>query len=208
MIDHLVLATPDLAGTLAWLDREHGLAVVPGGQHLGWGTRNHLCSLGGGAYLEVIGPDPDQPEPGRPRPFGVDDLADPRLVAWAATTPDMTATLTAARAAGWEPGDDAAMSRTRPDGVVLRWRLTMPLLDDALAVRPFLIDWGTTEHPSASLPQPATLQSLEVCGDPALATHLAVLGRDDRVHVQRGAPLLRAVLARADGSRFELSSAG
>lgn len=199
MIDHLVLATPDLAGTCAWLAAEHGIDVVPGGQHVGWGTRNYLASLGGGSYLEVIGPDPEQPEPSVPRPFGVDALHGMRLVAWAAGTTDMDATLAACEAVGWTVGPAAAMSRTRPDGVVLHWRLTMPSMADGLAVRPFLIDWGTTEHPSASLPAPATLTALRLTGDAALASHLAVLGAGDRVSVSVGEPSIEAALSTSRG---------
>lgn len=199
MIDHLVLGTPDLATTVAWLAADLGIEVVPGGQHLGWGTRNFLGSLGGGSYLEVIGPDPDQPDPSQPRPFGVDALRATRLVAWAAGTTAMDATREACERAGWPVGPAAAMSRTRPDGVVLRWRLTMPSLVDGLAVRPFLIDWGATEHPSVSLPQSATLRSLRLSGDRSLAAQLALLGDDARVRVATGAASLEAVLSTAAG---------
>jgi hypothetical protein len=55
------------------------------------------------------------------------------------------------RAIGDDAGPIDAMSRRRPDGVVLEWRLTPPRLDDG-GVIPFFIDWGTTPHPTQSLP--------------------------------------------------------
>ena len=84
MIDHLVYGTPDLAATVAALSARLDVALVPGGTHAGVGTRNHLASLGASVYLELIGPDPEQPEPAEPRPWGIDDLAVPRLLTWCA----------------------------------------------------------------------------------------------------------------------------
>lgn len=40
-----------------------GVQPVSGGSHQGMGTTNFLVGLGAGAYLEIIGPDPNQPQP-------------------------------------------------------------------------------------------------------------------------------------------------
>ncbi|MGK5558681.1 VOC family protein, partial [Actinomadura kijaniata] len=93
-------------------------------------------------------PDPAQPAPERPRPFGIDGLAAPALVAWAVAVTDVEDRVARARAAGFDPGDAVPMARRRPDGVLLEWRLT-PMRTGAA---PFLIDWGRTEHPAAALP--------------------------------------------------------
>ena len=63
---------------------------------------------------------------------------------------------------GWDPGSIAAMSRRRPDGELLRWRLTLrPMIPEVAAV-PFFIDWLDSEHPTASLPMAVALTSLTV----------------------------------------------
>jgi hypothetical protein len=145
-LDHLVLATPDLVTTAAWVAERTGIRPSTGGQHVGRGTRNMLCSLSSTSYLEIVGPDPDQPDHAGPRPFGVDDLSDAAMVAWAVAVPNMDAALHAARNAGYDPGEAAPMQRQRPDGVLLRWTLT---LAPSTAV-PFLIDWDDSPHPAAT----------------------------------------------------------
>ncbi|TQM46041.1 VOC family protein [Pseudonocardia cypriaca] len=194
MIDHLVYATPDLDATVADLARQ-GLTLSPGGAHDGRGTRNALADLGGGAYLEVIGPDQDQPEPAAPRPFGVDGLREPRLVAWAVRVTDLDAAVAGARSQGYDPGDAQYMARLRGDGVRLAWRLT-PMPATGPAVVPFLIAWGDTEHPSLSAAHGARLASFTAFhpDPPAVREHLVAVGVTD-VPVERApAPALRAVI--------------
>jgi Glyoxalase-like domain len=146
VLDHLVYAGPDLAEAVARVTELTGVTPAPGGSHVGLGTANHLADLGAGMYLEVIGPDPAQPEPEAPRPFGIDDLTEPALVAWAVRTTDLDTTIENARAHGFDPGDAREMSRETGDGELLRWRLTPPSVPGTL--HPFLIDWGSTPHPT------------------------------------------------------------
>ncbi|MFF7642629.1 VOC family protein [Streptomyces canus] len=159
-LDHLVLATPDLAATVDDFTRRTGVSPAPGGVHVGLGTRNHLVSLGGTAYLEIIGPDPEQPEPSGPRPFDVDTLAAARTVTWAISPPDLDAAVTTARARGYDPGEIRPMSRRRPDGTLLEWRLTDGATQHPSGLVPFLIDWGVTAHPTASGLPATPLRSL------------------------------------------------
>jgi hypothetical protein len=198
VLDHLVLATPDLDATSAAVERR-GIALVEGGPHVGVGTRNRLAGLGPGRYLEVVGPDREQPEPDTPRPFGIDDLAAERLVTWAVRVPDLDAALDAARSAGHDPGPARAMSRRRPDGELLAWRLAFPP-DDLGGVMPFLIDWGDTAHPSTSLPDGAGLDELvlEHPEPDRVRAVLAALGGAEPVTV-RSAPA-PSLAARIDGA--------
>ncbi len=157
-IDHLVYAGRDLMEAVDMATVTLGVDAVPGGQHVGLGTRNFLINLGGQTYLEIIGPDPEQPNPEQPRPFGIDDLRDPQLVAWGARTDDIDAAVAATRDADMGLGDPFAMQRETTHGDVLSWRLTPP----TAGVIPFLIDWGDTPHPTESLAQAAQLVGLRL----------------------------------------------
>lgn len=190
MIDHVVYAVPDLA-----LADDLGFSLSPGGPHIGLGTRNLLANLGGGAYLEVIGPDPDQPVPEGPRPFGIDELTAPKLVAWAVRVENIDDVVERAKAQGYDPGPVMAMSRRRPDGVLLEWQLTPPVA----GVLPFLIDWGTTPHPTGSLPGGLELHSLTASHPDSAKVHRGLEALGEQLDVGQGEPGLRAVVRTPDG---------
>ncbi|MFJ4471845.1 VOC family protein [Streptomyces sp. NPDC089424] len=166
-LDHLVLATPDLAATVAEFTRRTGVTPAAGGSHVGRGTRNHLVGLGGTGYLEIIGPDPEQTGPAGVAPFGVGALPAPRTLTWAISPPDLDAAVAAARERGYDPGTPRAMSRRTPGGTLLRWRLTDGPAAHPSGLVPFLIDWGATRHPSATgLPVTPLLSLTATAPDP------------------------------------------
>ena len=159
--DHIVYAVPDLDAAVVWFGERTGVVPLQGGPHPGRGTRMALVALGEHTYLELIGPDPNQPTPQRSRSFGIDGLRGPKLATWAVGADDLEGRAAAARAAGYDPGDIAAWRRDRPDGVGLEWRMTVlrdPLPGDGLV--PFLIDWGRTPHPAAAAPAGCRLVDL------------------------------------------------
>src|SRR6185436_15261652 len=125
-IDHLVYATPDLDLGINAIVKLTGVRATAGGQHPGLGTRNALVALGPASYLEIIGPDPDQPKPAGSRRFGIDDLKAPRLLTWVAKSNQLDALVASAAAHGVTLGAVIPGSRKRPDGVVLSWRYTDP----------------------------------------------------------------------------------
>jgi hypothetical protein len=147
-VDHLVYATPDLQASIDALEKRLGVRAAPGGQHPGRGTRNALIALSPTSYIEIIGPDPEQPKPELPRQFGIDTLAEGRLVTWAAKSNDLERTVNQAAGHSVKLGDVLPGSRRRPDGVLLNWRYTNPRVVVADGIVPFFIDWGSTPHPA------------------------------------------------------------
>jgi hypothetical protein len=204
MIDHLVYGAADLALASAHIAELLGVNPTPGGSHVGRGTYNELLSLDGSTYLEIIGPDPGQPAPDGPRPFGVDDLIEPALAAWCVRpVRPLEELVAAARAVGVDFGPVTAMSRRRPDGVLLEWELTLPQLDGPFGCAlPFLIDWGSSAHPTETLPRAARLTALDVAhpNPQLLRTVIEIIGLTDDCHITGGdQPALRATIAAPRG---------
>lgn len=205
-LDHLIFAAPELSAGVARIEELTGVRAEPGGPHPGVGTHNALATFDDTTYFEVIAVDPDQAEPAAPRPFGLDEGAPARLAGFAIhpapgeTIDEVVALL---REAGHDPGPVAAMSRVRPDGQELHWRLTRAAQREVPAGIPFVIDWGDTPSPARSLPSMGTLVELRV-QQPDPATRAVAEALDLGLVVSEGPPRLVAVIDTPTG-RIELS---
>jgi hypothetical protein len=199
-IDHLVYATPDLQAGIERIERMFGVRPTPGGQHPGRGTRNALVALGPSSYLEIIGPDPEQPAPAQPRPFGIDRLTAPRLTAWAAKGRDLERLIADAHGAGIGIGELTEGSRRRSDGVLLTWRYSDPRTVVDGGVAPFFIDWGATPHPSTTSVRGPRLRALTAEHPDPDATQATLRRLKIELPVRRGpAPALIATIDAASG---------
>ena len=213
-IDHLVYGVPELAPAVERLQALLGVAPAAGGRHEGRGTHNALLALGGDRYLEVIAPDPEQPEPPAPRPFGLNHLTAPRLITFAVhaaagTEPPEQPGAAAARlerwrrragARGYDPGPVVAGGRRRPDGSLLSWHLCQHPELPFGGVAPFLIDWGTEPSPAAAAPAGCRLLELEAIHPDPPAARAALRALAVEVPVRQGpAPALRATVAAPAG---------
>lgn len=148
-VDHITLVAPTLAAGAAYVQDILGVAPQPGGEHARMGTHNLLLSLGPTVFLEIIAINPVAQAPARARWFGLDHLAPdatPQLAAWVVNSRDI----------------HAALARTdTPLGCIepmkrgqLDWLITIPE-DGSLPLggaAPILIEWHTSGHPAASLP--------------------------------------------------------
>ena len=159
-VDHLVYGTTDLNRGIEEIEKLLGVRATAGGQHPGRGTRNALVALGPTAYLEIIAPDPEQPLPNQPRPFGLDSLKESKLVAWFVKSSDLESQRREAVSKGVPLGEVRSGSRRRPDGSELKWKFTDPSVLIADGIVPFFIDWGDSPHPALTATKGATLVSL------------------------------------------------
>jgi hypothetical protein len=199
LIDHLVYAVPDLRAAVADVEERLGVRAMDGGRHPGLGTHNALLALAPATYLEIIAADPGQPQPSMARPFGIDGISHGGLAGWALACDDIDATVARARHNGYDPGEAIDGQRAGPTGTVLHWRMTPGRTAGGLV--PFLISWGSTEHPARSAPRGVTLETfhLEHPDPPSVAPLLAALGADVEIRPAATAALV-ARLRGPDGS--------
>jgi catechol 2,3-dioxygenase-like lactoylglutathione lyase family enzyme len=208
-IDHIVLGARTLEEGADYIQRHLGARPVAGGQHDGHGTHNMLLGLGASCFLEVIAPDPSQPEPPHSRPFDLDDPAtrtmleaEPALIAWVARTPALD---TVVARLGPRAGEVRAMHRGD-----LAWRIALPpWRPDMRSLVPALIQY---DGPGAHLrvkDSHCRLIGLEAEHPDAAALRAALSerGLEDAVRVRRSPHArLLARLRRPDGAEATLSS--
>jgi hypothetical protein len=146
-IDHLVYAVPSLPEGMSYIKEKTGVEPWYGGRHPGMGTHNAILPVGKRSYLEVIATDPKQEIAG-PLWFGMDKITEPRLVTWAVRCADLEERVEQLTQLELLPGPIQEASRRLSNGGIISWRLTdpRPLLMDGVV--PFLIDWGTSPHPT------------------------------------------------------------
>ncbi|WP_072313416.1 VOC family protein [Agrococcus sp. Marseille-P2731] len=210
VLDHVVLAGPELGAIVDGFERATGVRAAAGGRHP-TGTANALVALTHrGArtrqYLELIGPDAEAGFSADEVPrFGIDRLAaegvDSQVVSFAIAPASLEAAVVDARAAGFAYGDPEPLSRATPDGRELAWRLALP--EDERRP-PFLIDWGATPHPAleAALPTIELVALRRLARDPAAeAARFAALG----IEVGDGSGALQVVGSEADGFELEVA---
>ncbi|MGP9538062.1 VOC family protein [Brachybacterium sp. AOP43-C2-M15] len=199
LLDHIVIAGPDLQEAVDWFRDLTGVTAAPGGVHP-TGTANALVALTVGGeprpyYLELIGPDPDREGEELPKKFNIHRLKKPTVVTYAVHPEGIDQVAERARAQGVDLGPVQDLSRRTPDGTELQWRLTQPPPPPNYGV-PFLIDWGTTPQPGlGDLPalELLSFERVEVKPEP-LQQATAALGLDDGV----------AEIREGRGSRFVL----
>ena len=157
-IDHLVLASADLAELTTHFTGTTGISPVAGGAHPAWGTHNALVGLGEAQYLELIAPQPGKTGPWA-RQFR--NFHEPTLAGWCVRVANLAQIADVAHAYGCRTRTMAGSRRTT-DGMLLEWELLFlshPELNPAL---PFFINWGDTPHPASTLETEITLHSLEI----------------------------------------------
>ena len=159
MLDHIVLAAQDVQAAVEEIAAATGVRAELGGRFEGRGVYNHLLALQDGAYLEIIGPDPQQAGHEGALPFGMHLTEQTKVAHWCAKAgAEIEQRVASAREAGYDLGAVQPLGRVLADGTRLDWRLSIggwpPLMGGLV---PFLIDWGDALHPSETAVKGCTL---------------------------------------------------
>jgi hypothetical protein len=157
VFDHILIGAPDLDVGIRWVEERTGVRAKFGGNHPGAGTRNALLSLGTGHYLEIIAPDPAQPN--APDVRGLRKLSSPRIIQWVIHSDDIAAAKSMVGAAGIKTVGPQPGSRQRPDGKLLRWQ-TLGIEQSTPLVPFFIQREAGSPHPSSDSPRLGTAKSL------------------------------------------------
>lgn len=180
LLDHIVVATPDLESLVAEFEAATGVRPERGGSHEKLGTKNYLVTFGGDSYLELLGIDHDLPEPENQRPFNIDELDEHTVSTWVIHPEDADAVVVNGREHGVDVGDLVPASRRKPDGELLSWRLTPPLHGGENGAIPFLIDWQGSASPASTTDARVTLESFTIHTDDPVSMRMSLgaLGTD------------------------------
>jgi len=160
VLDHIVIAAPNLTSGAAYILNTLGVELQQGGTHPRMATHNLLLRLDETSYLEVIAPCHTGPQPSRPRWFELDQMAaetQPHLRTWVVRTEDIESTRSYCAALF---GEVEHMSRGQ-----LSWLITVPE-DGSLPMNgavPSLIEWKSKPHPAFTLKdRGCSLRNLDV----------------------------------------------
>ncbi len=207
VLDHLVWATRSPVEDCDWFEQATGVRPVPGGAHPGFGTRNDLVGFRGQSqYLELLSSDPNQDIQG---PMGerLQALEQGGLFHWAARHPDLDRVHQRALDQGMRSSGVMPLSRARPDGTLLEWKLVILGGHSHGGLMPFFIDWGDCPHPAAELPAAGELRRFELVTPEHRELRASLEAFDLEVTVNSGPqPNMRAELATARGDLLLTSS--
>lgn len=135
-IDHLIISVRDLEHGARALEEKLGLSSVPGGRHTGHGTANRIVPLGP-CYIELVTvvDESEAAVSSFGRWVAKNIMEAPRVDALCLRTDDIDGV-----SDRLDLGPPVPMSRERPDGTELAWRLAGlgRALEESL---PFFIQW-------------------------------------------------------------------
>jgi hypothetical protein len=139
------------------------------------------------------------------QPFGIEHVTRPRLLTWCVQTSDIEGDSLRGRAQGYDVGEIVSLSRTSPDGDLLSWKMSRrrPMAFDGVV--PFLMEWGTTPHPTTRDLPKAHLLDLQVWHPDTKAVIAALDAlRAPKIPVHAGEPRMSVSIDTPKG-RLELA---
>jgi chemotaxis protein histidine kinase CheA len=179
VLDHIVLAAPDLDEAIKEFETKTGLAPVVAGTIKGLGIRCARVSFSDATYLEIIAPDPSGPGP-------IGELLKNKKITeltpfhYAIRTREAEALKDEVGKFGYTP-DHITMFGAKKDGTPKKWEMLYLYGHKLGGICPFFINWANSDHPCTTLPVVGNLKKFTIrapADDPVhkLFDHISVEG--------------------------------
>lgn len=159
-IDHIVYVTADLEQSKNEISSLLGIEIFNGGVHPDKGTHNALFRIGTQSYFEILAPLPDSKV--KSEWLGTFDANFERVSAICVATDDLKEDVKKLSLLSDRKYSISEGQRQTNDQKMLQWKLGMHTELKYVDDYPFLIDWGTSEHPTASLMNDVALVRMEI----------------------------------------------
>ena len=164
-IDHIVYAVTDLSTAIEKFTNRTGLKVEAGGQHLNQGTHNAIIRIGEKTYLEFIAKDDSISSPGDGTWMGLDLIKENKITRWSLASNRIVEEAKIIADHNDKLGMIQEGSRAKKDGGTLRWKMSNVLPQPEVDPVPFLLDWGSSVHPTERLTKACAIIDFRIYAD-------------------------------------------
>ncbi len=147
-IDHVAIGVPQLEQGVKLFTEMTGLKPQFGGRHENGVTGNYVLKIGACMYLEIFGRVADGTLPAYAKEL--DHIKEAKVFYYVLGTNYMDKLSAKLNSLGIQYNNIGTSSRTRPDGIVLNWRVIGFDVSQFGKLTPYVIDWLGSEHPAIS----------------------------------------------------------
>jgi Glyoxalase-like domain len=207
VIDHIVLAAPNLEEAMEQFEKMTGIGAVVAGSINGLGIKCSRISFNDSSYIEIIAPDPKSSGPiGQLlKSKGITELTP---FHFAIRTSKVETLKDEVKKFGYVP-DHITMFGGHKDGTPMKWEMLYLYGHDMGGICPFFINWSNSDHPCVKLPVVGKLKKFTIRApedDPVhkLLEHIDIKG----FNVETGKPKLSFQFSSPEGTiKFATSKA-
>jgi hypothetical protein len=160
VIDHIVLAAPDLEEAMTQFEKMTGIAPKVAGSINGLGIKCARISFNDSSYIEIIAPDPKQAGPiGQLlKAQGIKELTPFHFAIRSSRAEDLKDEV---KQFGYVP-DHITMFGGQKDGTPKKWEMLFLYGHKMGGVCPYFINWANSDHPCATLPVVGKLKKFTI----------------------------------------------
>lgn len=212
VIDHVVLAAPNLEDAMADFEKMTGVGPKVAATIKGLGIKSARVSFNDASYIEIIAPDQNEPGP-------IGNLLKSRKLKeltpfhYAIRSSRAEQLKVEVKQFGYVP-DHITMFGAKKDGTPRKWELLYLYGHKLGGICPFFINWSNTDHPCSKLPVVGKLKKFTIRAprdDPvhALLEHVNVQGINievgkEKISFQFNSPegTIKFAASKATGFKF------